>query len=202
MASTGTHQEAPAAAPPDALALLQRDHQRVRLLFGELDILRGIDDEDERRAELVDDICYELTVHGTLEEEIFYPALRAATGDDDMLDEAEQDHAGTRELISQLEVMYPGDEHFEATIAVLAEEVEHHTAMEESEMFDAARASSLDLVRLAQAMAARRAELDGLDTAPDTLQDALPGAVPGALSDPIDAMEPHEGRRRPPRAPD
>ena len=194
MASTGTRQDALDEAPPDALALLQRDHQRVRLLFGELDSLRDIEDEDERKAELVDDICYELTMHSMLEEEIVYPALRAAMSHDhlldEMLDEAEQDHAGTRELISQLEVMYPGDEHFEATIAVLAEEVGHHVAMEESEMFDAARASSLDLVQLARALAARRAELDGLDTPPDT----LPGA--------IDAMEPHEGRRTPPRVPD
>ena len=194
MASTGTRQDALDQAPPDALALLLRDHQRVRLLFGELDSLRDIEDEDERKAELVDDICYELTMHSMLEEEIVYPALRAAMSHDpmldEMLDEAEQDHAGTRELISQLEVMYPGDEHFEATIAVLAEEVEHHVAMEESEMFDAARASSLDLGLLARLLAARRAELDGLDTPPDT----LPGA--------IDAMEPREGRRTPPRVPD
>lgn len=186
MAPTATGQDAPADAPADALALLQLDHGRVRLLFGELDILRGIEDEDERRAELVDDICYELTVHSMLEEEIFYPALRAALHDDDMLDEAELDHAGTRELITRLEVMYPGDDHFEATVAVLAEEVEHHNAKEESEMFDAARASGLDLALLGRRLAARRAELDDIGTPPD----------------PIDAIEPHDGRRTPPRAPD
>jgi hemerythrin superfamily protein len=172
----------------DALELLQYDHERVRLLFLELDTLRGIEDEDERRAELVDDICYELTVHSMLEEEIFYPALRAATGDNELLDEAELDHAGTRELVSQLEVMYPGDEHFEATLAVLAEEVEHHVAREESDMFETARAVGLDLEALGQRMAARRAALDDLGP---------PGAIDG-----IDAMEPHDGRRTPPRAPD
>ena len=186
MAPTGTRQDAPANAPADALELLQREHERVRLLFSELDSLRGIEDEEERQAELVDDICYELTVHSMLEEEIFYPALRAALGENEMLDEAELDHAGTRELITQLEVMYPGDEHFDATVAVLAEEVGHHTAMEESEMFEAARASSLDLVRLAHRLAARRAELDNISAPPD----------------PIDGMEPHDGRRTPPRAPD
>lgn len=186
MAPTGTRQDAPADAPADVLALLRRDHVRVRLLFDELDSMRGIEDEDERRAELVDDICYELTVHGMLEEEIFYPALRAALRDDDMLDEAELDHAGTRELITQLEVIYPGDEHFEATVAVLAEEVEHHIAKEESEMFDAARTSSLDLALLGRRLAARRAELDGIGTPPE----------------PIDAIEPHDGRRTPPRVPD
>ncbi|MFC5459137.1 hemerythrin domain-containing protein [Massilia niabensis] len=185
MAPTATRQEALDDAP-DALQLLQRDHERVRLLFGELDSLRGIEDEDERRAELVDDICYELTVHSMLEEEIFYPALREVLDDDDMLDEAELDHAGTRELITQLEVMYPGDEHFEATVAVLAEEVEHHVDKEESEMFEAARASGLDLVLLGQRLAARRAELDDISAPPDA----------------IDATEPHEGRRTPPRAPD
>lgn len=192
MASTGTRQDAPTGAPADepvpadAIKLLQLDHERVRFLFGELDSLRGIEDEEERMAELVDDICYELTVHSMLEEEIFYPALRAALGDDEMLDEAELDHAGARELITQLEVMYPGDEHFDATVAVLAEEVEHHVAKEESEMFEAARACSLDLVQLAHKLAARRAELDDISTPPDT----------------VDAMEPHDGRRTTPRAPD
>lgn len=183
MAPNGTRRNAPA---DDALTLLQRDHERVRLLFGELDILRGIDDEDERRAELVDDICYELTVHSMLEEEIFYPALRAALRDGALLDDAELDHDGARELIGQLEVMYPGDEHFEATVEVLAEEVAHHTAMEEGELFEAARASSLDLAALARALAARRAELEDLDTPTGT----------------FDAMEPHQGRRTPPRVPD
>lgn len=187
MASSGIPQDAHLDAPADALTLLRSDHARVRLLFGELDSLRGIEDEDERKAELVDDICYELTVHSMLEEEIFYPALRAAIDDDDLLDEAELDHAGARELISQLEVMYPGDDHFEATVAVLAEEVGHHIDREESEMFDAARAAAgLDLVALGRRMAARRAELDDL----------------GPPSGTIDGMEPHEGRRTPPRAPD
>ncbi len=52
-----------------ALALLRADHLRVRTLFQELGSLRGLDDEDERKAELVDDICYELTLHAMLEEE-------------------------------------------------------------------------------------------------------------------------------------
>jgi hemerythrin superfamily protein len=186
MPSSGTRQDAHLDAPADALTLLRSDHARVRLLFGELDSLRGIEDEDERKAELVDDICYELTVHSMLEEELFYPALRAAIDDDDLLDEAELDHAGARELISQLEVMYPGDDHFEATVAVLAEEVGHHIDKEESEMFDAARAAGLDLVALGRRMAARRAELDDLSPPSGT----------------IDGMEPHEGRRTPPRAPD
>lgn len=182
MATSGKHQDGPA----DALALLRLEHDKVRQLFGEFERLRGIEDEEERMAELVDDICYELTLHAIVEEELFYPLLRTAD-DDEMLDEAEVEHAGVRELVAQLETMYPGDEHFEATVAVLAEEVEHHVAREESEIFEAARASSIDLVALARRIEARRRELDeDLDT---------PTGV-------IDAMEPHDGMRLPPRVPD
>lgn len=183
MASPGKRQDGPA----DALALLRHDHDRVRQLFAEFERLRGIEDEDEHIADLVDDICYELTLHAIVEEELFYPLLRAGDDDDEMLDEAEVEHAGVRELVSQLETMYPGDEHFEATVAVLAEEVEHHVAREEAEIFEAARASGIDLVALGRRIEARRRELD---------EDLV--SPPGA----IDAMEPHEGMRLPPRAPD
>ncbi len=183
MAPSGKRQDRPA----DALALLRHEHDRIRQLFVEFERLRGIEDEDERKAELVDEICYELTLHAIVEEELVYPLLRAAAADDEMMDEAEVEHAGVRELVSQLEVMYPGDDHFEATVAVLAEEVEHHVAMEESDMFDTARKSGIDLAALGRKMQARRRELDeDLDDSPDV----------------IDAMEPHAGMRLPPRAPD
>jgi len=183
MAPSGKRQDRPA----DALALLRHEHDRIRQLFVEFERLRGIEDEDERKAELVDEICYELTLHAIVEEELVYPLLRAAADDDEMMDEAEVEHAGVRELVSQLEVMYPGDDHFEATVAVLAEEVEHHVAMEESDMFDTARKSGIDLAALGRKMQARRRELDeDLDDSPDV----------------IDAMEPHAGMRLPPRAPD
>jgi hemerythrin-like domain-containing protein len=174
----------PPAAEGKALDLLRADHQRVHNLFLEFDSLKGIQDEDERKAELVDDICYELTVHSMLEEEIFYPVLRAAIGDDELIDEAEVEHAGARDLISQLEVMYPGDDHFDATVSVLGEEIGHHIEREEREMFAAARTADIDLARLGEQLAARRAELeDDLSSPAGT----------------IDAMEPHDGARRAPR---
>jgi hemerythrin-like domain-containing protein len=170
----------------DALELLRADHEKVKGLFREFEALRGSDDEDERKAELVDEICYELTVHTMLEEEIFYPALRSVIGDDDMMDEADVEHAGARDLISQLEVMYPGDDHFDATVTVLGEEVEHHIDKEESEMFEAARNSGIDLEELGDQLSARKEELDEDLSSPATT---------------FDAIEPHDGARRPPRAP-
>lgn len=183
MSTPGNH---PGAAQPNALKLLKADHDKVKDLFREFDSLKGNDDEDERKAELVDEICYELTVHTMIEEEIFYPTLRAAIDDSDMMDEADVEHAGARELISQLEVMYPGDDHFDATVTVLGEEIAHHIDKEETDMFDAARNSGIDLHALGEQLAARKEELDDdLSSPPSTL----------------DGIAPHDGARRPPRAP-
>ncbi len=170
----------------DALGLLQADHDKVKALFREFHTLKGRDDEDRRKTELVDEICYELTLHSMLEEEIFYPVLRSAVDDDDLLDEADIEHAGARELIGQLEIMVPGDDHFDATVTVLGEEIEHHIAKEEGELFEAARAAGIDLDDLGEQLAARKEELEEDLSSPPSH---------------IDGMEPHEGARRQPRAP-
>jgi hemerythrin superfamily protein len=183
MSTTGKKQS---GAAPDALDLLRADHEKVKRLFQAFGNLKGSDD-DERKAELVDDICYELTVHSMVEEEIFYPAVRAAIDDADMMDEADIEHAGARELISQLEVMYPGDDHFDATVTVLGEEVAHHIDKEESEMFGAARSAGIDLDALGGRMAARKEELDDDLASPPSL-------------DAADAT-PRNGARRSPRPP-
>ena len=176
----------PKSGTLDALELLKADHDKVKSLFREFESLKGNDDEDERKSELVDEICYELTVHSMLEEEIFYPVVRSAIDDDDMMDEADVEHAGARELISQLEVMYPGDDHFDATVTVLGEEIGHHIDKEENDMFEAVRTAGIDLEDLGEQIAARKEELDeDLSSPPSS----------------IDAMEPHDGVRRAPRAP-
>jgi hemerythrin-like domain-containing protein len=173
-------------ATPDALELLKADHDKVKRLFLEFESLKGIEDEDQRKSELVDEICYELTVHTMIEEEIFYPVVRSVIDDDDMLDEADVEHAGARELISQLEVMYPGDDHFDATVTVLGEEIAHHIDKEENDMFDAVRTAGIDLDDLGEQLAARKEALDeDLSSPPSS----------------IDPLEPHEGARRAPRAP-
>lgn len=173
-------------AAVDALGLLKADHDKVRALFRAFDSLKGKDDVDRRKTELVDDICYELTRHIMIEEEIFYPALRKAIGDDELLDEADVEHAGARELIAQLEIMLPGDDHFDATVTVLGEEIAHHIDKEETELFDAARGAGLDLGRLGAQLAARSNELEEDLASPPSS---------------IEAMQPHEGARRAPRAP-
>lgn len=174
-------------AATDALELLRADHDKVKALFREFESIKGKHDEDQRKTELVDEICYQLTMHSMLEEEIFYPMLRSIIDDDDeLLDEADVEHSGARELIGQLEIMAPGDDHFDATVTVLGEEVEHHIEKEESELFEAARSAGIDLDDLGEQLAARKEELEEDLSSPPTS---------------IDAMQPHDGARRQPRAP-
>ena len=173
-------------ASADALGRLKADHDNVKALFGKFDALKGEDNEDARKAELVDQICYELTLHSMLEEQIFYPALRRSINDDALLDEADIEHAGVRELIGQLEIMAPGDDHYDATVTVLGEEVAHHIGKEEVALFKAARSAGIDLDALGKQLAARKDDLaDDLSAPPAT----------------IDAMMPHDGARRAPRPP-
>ena len=178
----------PDGAVKDALEMLKIDHAQIRALFREFDGLKGSGGAHRRKGELVDAICHALTVHSMIEEEIFYPALRAAGGadDDELLDEADIEHAGARELIGQLDIMVPGDDHYDATVTVLGEEVLHHIDKEESELFDLARQAGLALDALGRRLAARKEELeDDLTSPPSTLE----------------AMQPHERMRRQPRAP-
>lgn len=144
-----------AAKPVDAIKLLKDDHKEVKGWFKNYE---SLEDDAEKQA-LADKICLALTVHTQIEEEIYYPATREAIDDDDLLDEAEVEHAGAKELIAQLQAMKVGDRLFDAKVTVLGEYVAHHVVEEESEMFPESRDSDLDLKALGAQMAARKAEL-------------------------------------------
>ena len=142
----------------DAIALLTADHKEVKTMFEEYDKLG--DRANASKKKLADQICAALTVHTTIEEEIFYPALRAASKEAaDLLDEAEVEHAGAKDLIAQIEEMDPEDDLYDAKVKVLGEQVEHHVGEEEGEMFGKAKKAKLDLAALGAEMAARKEEL-------------------------------------------
>ena len=143
----------------DALDLLKADHDRVKALFREFESLKGKDDEDSRKIELVDEICYELTLHSMIEEEIFYPAVREADVDEDLLDEAEVEHASAKDLIGQIQSMSPDDDLYDAKVTVLGEYINHHVEEEEGEMFPKARRAKVDLVGLAEQLTERKQQL-------------------------------------------
>jgi hemerythrin superfamily protein len=148
-----------AAARTDATALLQRDHAEVKKLFKQYEKLADAEADGAERGELAAQICAMLTVHATIEEEIFYPAARAAEVDADLLDEANVEHASAKDLISQIESMSPDDELYDAKVSVLGEYIDHHVQEEEGEMFPKCRKSEMDLAALAEALAERKSEL-------------------------------------------
>ena len=142
----------------DAIALLTEDHRKVQKLFKEFE---GLGDEDaERKAQIVDQACAELTVHSTVEEEIFYPALREALEEGDLIDEAEVEHATARELISQLQGMKPGDDLYEAKFTVLGEYVNHHIKEEQQEIFPRAKKTGMDLKALGEELMTRKRQCE------------------------------------------
>lgn len=145
-----------ATKPQDAIALLKADHAEVHAWFEEYEELG--DRAHKSKSKLVAKICQALTIHTQIEEEIFYPAVRAAGKDteEDMVDEAVVEHASAKDLIAQLEQMQPEDDLYDAKVKVLGELIDHHVEEEEDEMFPKARKLALDLVALGAEMAAQR----------------------------------------------
>ncbi len=145
----------------DAVALLTEDHKKVQAMFKAFEKLKDDEASDEERAEIVQQTCQELTVHAQIEEEIFYPAVREALDDedDDLVDEAEVEHATAKDLIEQLEVMEPGDELYDAKFTVLGEYVNHHIKEEQDELFPKVRKTDIDIQELGAELAERKQEL-------------------------------------------
>jgi hemerythrin-like domain-containing protein len=141
-----------------AIEMLKEDHAKVQKAFKEFE---KMDREDtETMKQVVQTVCEELKVHTTLEEEIFYPAVREAIEDEDIMNEAAVEHETAKTLIEQLENMGPDDPNYVATFSVLGEYVMHHVKEEESEMFSQAKkAEGLDLAALGEQMRTRKEEL-------------------------------------------
>lgn len=149
-------------ATPDACSLLDTDHKNVKKLFAAYDELAHskASSAPDKKRDLAMQICMELTVHTQIEEEIFYPAVREAIKDTDLLDEAEVEHASAKDLIAQLQEATEVDEKFDAKVKVLGEYIDHHVKEERNELFPKARAAhGLDLVSMRQQLAERKEEL-------------------------------------------
>lgn len=87
----------------DIIKLLKADHAKVKDLFDEFEGLKNKSNSTSKKEKIVKQICEELTLHALAEESIVYPTAREAINDDDLMDEADVEHAGAKELISQLQ---------------------------------------------------------------------------------------------------
>ena len=141
----------------DAIALLEADHKEVKRLLAELDSTteRGV----KTRTELFATIKGELTLHEIVEEEIFYPELKAHPKAQDIVLEAYEEHHVVDLLMGELEALDVSDETWGAKATVMKENIEHHIEEEEGEMFRQARQvfDAAELDDLGARMEARKA---------------------------------------------
>ena len=140
----------------NAIAMLKADHRAVETLFEDFTNADG-----KAKQAIADKICTELKIHTTIEEEIFYPALKGKVEKED-LDEAFVEHDAAKVMINEILASGPNDEFYDAKVKVLSEEITHHVKEEEETgtgLFAKARAAGIDLDALGDAMQARKAEL-------------------------------------------
>jgi hemerythrin superfamily protein len=141
----------------DAIELLKRDHADVKKAFKEFEKAKYKD--PNACKEFVMSICMAIEMHAKVEEEIFYPAVRARIKDDDLMNEAQVEHNSAKVLIGDIEKMSGDDPMLKATATVLAEYIQHHVKEEENEMFPKVRRAKLDLEGLAQQILERKDQL-------------------------------------------
>src|SRR6202167_6150609 len=142
----------------DAISLLKADHRQVEAWFSEFARSKN----SAKKRQLTSNICEALTIHTTIEEEIFYPAFLQATEDKDIHHEAVVEHDGAKKLIAQIQSMSPEDDYFDAKVTVLSEMIKHHVKEEEKPggMFAEAKKSDMNLEQLGQELKARKTELE------------------------------------------
>jgi hypothetical protein len=139
-----------------AISMLKADHRKVEGLFKRYEKSKS----PAAKAKLAQQICLELSVHTSIEEELFYPTVAEAV-DEETHDEAYVEHDGAKNLIAELLKGTPEDDFYDAKVSVLSEMIKHHVKEEEQPggMFSQARKDDLDLDELARRMKSRKAEL-------------------------------------------
>ena len=182
----------------DALSLLKKDHQTVEALFKQFEQLG--DRAVKARKKVVEKIILELSIHASVEETVFYPAVRATAkkvdageADDEILEALEEHHI-VKWTLSELEKMSAGDERFEAKVTVLIESVRHHVKEEEQELFKSVRKlfapEELKALGLAMAKAKLVAPTHPHPRAPDQPPgNIVVGAVSAAFDRGMDAVK-------------
>ena len=136
----------------DAVTLLDEDHNEAIRLFEQFKAAHDANRQEMLSAQL----RQELLVHMQVEEEIFYPAYQAATGDNEVLEDSRKEHKEARELIAKLE----NARHDAKLMLELEDAILHHVNDEREKMFPKARkANGMDLDALGEQLEARKAEL-------------------------------------------
>jgi hemerythrin superfamily protein len=120
----------------NALDLLKQQHEEVTKLFKQFKKLE--EGGTAERRELFVMIADRLSAHATIEEQYFYPSIKAENTEE-LLREAVEEHLAVKRILADLLEMDPRDENFNAKMTVIMENVEHHIEEEETELFKLVR---------------------------------------------------------------
>jgi len=138
-----------------AIEMLKDDHKKVKALFKEFEHT----DNQKEKIKIASKACLELKLHSAVEEGIFYPAVRAEINDDNLMNEADEEHHEAKVLIAELESMDGTESHYNAKFHVLSENILHHVREEEDEMLPKAEGTKLDFETLGEKMTALKEKL-------------------------------------------
>ena len=163
----------------DVVALLVRQHGEIRSLFITLEVATGRLRDDTFR-----DLVRLLAIHETAEEEVVHPAVRKASGGQEVVEARLAEERSAKEILAELDELGPDAEAFDAKLAQLREAVEAHAKHEEQEEFPRLRAEYDEKKLRTMAKAARAAEAiapthphPGVETAAENLLLGPPAAI-------------------------
>lgn len=140
----------------DAIGLLTDDHRNAQELFGRLALLQTGSNTSDEKFTIAKQVCGDLLIHMAIEEAIFYPRVRDALHDDGMVDAAEHDHDGAKELIRRIGEIDPADPLFDTSMESLANHVLEHVEQEETVVFPKMLLAQTDLIALGEELAAAK----------------------------------------------
>ena len=172
----------------NAISMLKADHKKVKKLFDDFENA----DRRQTKTKIVGQTLAELKIHASIEEEIFYPAVRKHVGKEHM-NEADEEHHVAKVLVAELSEMDGSEDHFDAKFTVLAENVRHHIKEEENEMLPKAKGMKIDFDALGAKMLQRKQQLMKTGVAPAG-EDAMVAASHGTGDSPAKAAKATTGR--------
>lgn len=165
-----------------AIAILKKDHDTVKGLFD--DFKKA--EKTAEKEKIIDQAVTALKIHAVLEEEIFYPTVRAHVGSK-IMNEADEEHHVAKVLIAELD-RGANNDHRDAKFTVLAESVRHHIREEESDMLPKAKELDIDFEALGQQMVDRKKQLEK-DGIPSDAEHAMVARAKGRGDSPAKAAQ-------------
>ena len=150
----------PKTLPYDALHFLSANHKAMLAMFRDFE-------QHKKTATAVDKgkealrLCHRLSIHCTIKEEHFYPAVAAVLGKkaEAVLIEAEVQIGALRGLMATVEHMPSSDNSFDPTVKVLGDTARRHFEVEEKDLFPVVRHAEFDLAGTGERLATRQAQL-------------------------------------------